>query len=76
MQLPLRARRLLLLGGSACTMIGGIVLWKDSLAGEKYVNKEEPKVEKRTKSQEDKVFIVTGANTGKFVLFSQLLTCE
>ena len=65
MQLPRRARSLLLLGGSACTMIGGVVLWKDALAGDKYVNKDESSKEKKTKSQEGRVFIVTGANTGR-----------
>ena len=35
MELPSRAKKLLLLAGAGCTMIGGLVLWKDTVAGKK-----------------------------------------
>jgi hypothetical protein len=35
MELPSRAKKLFLLAGAGCTMIGGLVLWKDTVAGKK-----------------------------------------
>jgi Na+/melibiose symporter-like transporter len=46
MELTSRAKQLLLLAGTGCTMIGGLVLWKDAVAGKKI---EEVKSEKEIK---------------------------
>jgi len=46
MELTTRAKQLLLLAGTGCTMIGGLVLWKDAVAGKKI---EEVKSEKEIK---------------------------
>jgi len=61
-QLPSRAKTLALVGGAVCTMFGGVVLWKEALAGKKY---EHIKEEKDIKAAVDgKVFVITGANSG------------
>jgi len=61
-ELPSRARKLALLGGAACTMFGGLVLWKETIGGQKL---EFVKSTKEIKEEiENKVFIVTGANSG------------
>lgn len=61
-ELPTRAKRLALLGGAACTMFGGLVLWKETIGGKKL---EFVKTPKEIKDEiENKVFIVTGANSG------------
>jgi len=46
MELPSRARKLLLVAGAGCTMLGGLVLWKDTVAGKKI---EQIKSEKEIK---------------------------
>jgi hypothetical protein len=46
MELPSRAKKLLLVAGAGCTMIGGLVLWKDTVAGKKI---EQIKTEKEIK---------------------------
>eukprot|EP00090_Calanus_glacialis_P045351 TRINITY_DN8370_c0_g1_i1.p1 TRINITY_DN8370_c0_g1~~TRINITY_DN8370_c0_g1_i1.p1 ORF type:complete len:183 (-),score=67.67 TRINITY_DN8370_c0_g1_i1:666-1214(-) len=61
-ELPTRAKRLALLGGAACTMFGGLVLWKEKIGGQKL---DFVKTPKEIKDEiENKVFIVTGANSG------------
>jgi len=61
-ELPSRAKKLALLGGAACSMLGGLVLWKEAIGGKKL---EFVKSEKEIKEEvENKVFIVTGANSG------------
>lgn len=51
-----------LLGGAACTMFGGLVLWKEKIGGQKL---DFVKTPKEIKDEiENKVFIVTGANSG------------
>lgn len=64
-QLPARAKRLLVAAGAACSIIGGTVLIKDAVGGDKYekIGEEEAK-KKLVDSIKNKVFIVTGANTG------------
>jgi len=61
-ELPSRARALALVGGGLCTMIGGVVLWKDTVAGRKYeyVKSEE----EISQAVEGKTFVITGANSG------------
>jgi len=60
--LPSRAKKLALMGGAACTMFGGLVLWKETIGGQKL---EFVKTSKEIKDDiENKVFIVTGANSG------------
>ncbi len=64
-----RARGLLTVGSVACSIIGGVVIWKDSIAGEKF-DKDRDKedlitVKKVRESAKDKVYVVTGANSGK-----------
>jgi len=55
-------RKLALVGGVSCTVIGGVVIWKDSIAGQKV---EQIKTEKQLiKDVKGKVFVVTGANSG------------
>ena len=34
-ELPSRVRKIALLGGAACTMFGGLVLWKEAIGGQK-----------------------------------------
>jgi len=61
-ELPSRVRKIALLGGAACTMFGGLVLWKEAIGGQKL---EFVKSKKEIKEEiENKVFIVTGANSG------------
>ena len=61
-ELPTRAKKIAFLGGAACTMFGGLVLWKESISGQKL---EYVKTSKEIKENiENKVFIVTGANSG------------
>ena len=61
-ELPSRVRKIALLGGAACTMFGGLVLWKEAIGGQKL---EFVKTKKEIKEEiENKVFIVTGANSG------------
>jgi len=61
-ELPSRAKKLALLGGAACTMFGGLVLWKEAIGGQKL---EFVKSSKEIKEDiENKVFVVTGANSG------------
>ena len=61
-ELPSRAKKIALLGGVSCTIYGGLVLWKDKISGRTL------ETEKSTKeiqqNIENKVFIVTGANSG------------
>jgi len=61
-ELPSRARKIAMLGGAGCTLIGGIVLWKESISGQK-LEYEKTNKEIQTKI-ENKVFVVTGANSG------------
>jgi len=62
MEIPTRLKNLALLGGAACTMLGGVVLWKDTVAGKKV---ESVKTEKQLQEEvEGKVFVVTGSNSG------------
>jgi len=62
MEFPSRLKKLALLGGAACTAIGGVVLWKDTIAGKKVDTlKSEKEMEKEVAG---KVFVVTGANSG------------
>ena len=51
-----------MVGGGLCTMIGGVVLWKDTVAGRKYeyVKSEE----EISQAVEGKTFVITGANSG------------
>jgi len=61
-ELPSRAKKLALLGGAACSMLGGLVLWKETIGGNKL---EFVKSDKEIKEEvENKVFVVTGANSG------------
>jgi len=61
MKLP-KPESMLLLGGAACTIAGGVVIWKDTIAGQKV---DKIKTEKQLKAEVDsKVFVVTGANSG------------
>jgi hypothetical protein len=66
--LPRRAQILIATGGVACSVVGGVVLWKDRIAGKKFEENNEgdqiPKEQDRKKEYKDKVFIVTGANSG------------
>ena len=64
LNLPRRAKNVLALGGVVCSVVGGVVLWKDSLAGNTYANKDNKSKKLVKKSYEDRVFIVTGANSG------------
>ena len=61
-ELPSRAKKLALLGGVSCTLFGGLVLWKETISGQKleYQNNSQAIL----KNIEKKVFIVTGANSG------------
>ena len=43
-EIPSRMRKLALLSGATCTIIGGVVIWKDSIAGQKV---EQIKTEKQ-----------------------------
>lgn len=62
MEFPRRLKTLALLGGSACTAVGGVVLWKDAIAGKKVDTlKSDKEMEKEVAG---KVFVVTGANSG------------
>jgi len=45
-----------------CTMFGGVVLWKETLAGKKYEHVREEKDIKA--AAQGKVFVITGANSG------------
>ena len=61
-EIPSRARKLALLGGVGCSLLGGVVLWKESISGSKL---EYTKSSKEIQENiEKKVFIVTGANSG------------
>ena len=61
-ELPSRARKIALLGGAGCTLIGGLVLWKEAISGQKL---EYGKTNKEIQTNiENKVFVVTGANSG------------
>jgi len=65
--LPKGVKRLMLLGGATCTMYGGLVLWKETLAGKKYEHKEaeiEASSETKKPDVDGKMFVVTGANSG------------
>ena len=61
-QLSGRARRLILLGSATGLAVGGVTLWKETIAGGKLDHKRTAK-EIRA-AVEGKVFIVTGANSG------------
>ena len=61
-ELPSRAKKLALVGGEGCTLIGGLVLWKETISGRKL---EHVKSSKEIETNiENKVFVVTGANSG------------
>ena len=60
--IPSRARKLALLGGVGCTVLGGVVLWKETVSGRKLETIKSPK--EIQENIEKKVFIVTGANSG------------
>lgn len=47
-------------GAGVCTLAGGLVIWKDFISG----SPEQQFKDKKVKSQEGKVFVVTGANSG------------
>lgn len=66
MRLPGRAQGLLAAGGALCTAVGGIVIWKDRLGGDVFASRDAAEAERpdRVGSQEGKVFVVTGANSG------------
>lgn len=64
LEIPSRLKTLALLGGAACTMGGGLVLWKDALEGEKYEIGKGGGARETKSGAENKVFIVTGANSG------------
>ena len=60
--IPSRARKVALLGGVGCTVLGGLVLWKETISGRKL---ESIKTSKEIQENiEKKVFVVTGANSG------------
>ncbi len=55
-EIPSRMRKLALVGGVSCTVIGGVVIWKDSIAGQKV---EQIKTEKQLiKDVKEKHFMV------------------
>ena len=64
MHLPPKVKRLGFLGSGICTVIGGVVIWKDAIGGDKAVEHITEKKKHEVKDLQDKVFIVTGANTG------------
>jgi len=62
MEIPKRMKTLALLGGTACSVMGAVVIWKDSIAGKKV---DHLKTEKQlVKDVQGKVYVVTGANSG------------
>ena len=54
--------KLLVGGGVICTLVGGMVVWSDYSQQKKSA---EPAF-KYPKNLENKVYLITGANTGKF----------
>ena len=60
--IPSRARKVALLGGVGCTVLGGLVLWKETISGRKLESiKTSQEIQENI---EKKVFVVTGANSG------------
>ena len=68
MILPQKVNSLALFGSGMCTIIGGIVIWKDGIGGEKADHVQDADADLK-----DKVYIVTGANTGTICCLSDLI---
>ena len=60
LSVPRRAQWLMAAGGAVCTAMGATVLWKDFLGGDGAATAGDGGVP----SQEGRVFVVTGANSG------------
>ncbi len=66
MNLPRRARNLMFASGIVCSVVGGVVLWKEFIAGEVYQKADVEKKDKKSAgSLVGKFFVVTGANSGR-----------
>ena len=69
MQLPWKLKALGLTGGMVCTFTGGAVLLKDAVGGTQYDKAGDESADAKAKADiskklENKVYIVTGANSG------------
>jgi len=61
-ELTSRAKKFVMIGGVSCSVLGGLVLWKDAIAGHRLENQKSSK--EIQQKIEKKIFIVTGANSG------------
>ena len=63
MGFPPKMKKFAVIGSGLCTLVGGVVIWKDRVRGDKLSSVVDDSVSE--KDLQDKVYIVTGANTGK-----------
>ena len=64
---------LLVGGGAFAVLYGGIVLWKDKLVGERYDVKKALAPEDPAEANRQKVYVITGANSGMVKSTDRLL---
>ena len=59
MEVTSRMKKFALIGGTACSIIGGVVIWKDSIAGQKVDQlKTEKELKKDIKERSWNIFLL------------------